>query len=135
MNRFKKELRKHGVKLECDYPYFPFDGIETIVVDSENAIVSTYHLSAGWGKVKVNRDFTIENFRETVRFFSERQIEEYFAPRLEGMLARECREYLRGWCEDHKAVLQGNGEYSYEELCELLIDPWNPVRCLDYLGF
>lgn len=75
------------------------------------------------------------DFRETVRFFSEKQIEEYFAPRLEGMLARECREYIRGWCGDYKAILHGYGEYSCEELCNLLIDPWDPVRCLDYLGF
>lgn len=24
MNRFKKELRKKGVKLECDYPMLPY---------------------------------------------------------------------------------------------------------------
>lgn len=135
MNRFKRELRKHGVKLECDYQFLPYNGIETVVVDSENATVSTCHVSAGWGRMAVRRDFSFENYRETVRFFSKKQIEEYFAPRLEGMLARECREYLCGWCGDYKAVLHGYGEYSCEELCELLIDPWDPVRCLDYLGF
>lgn len=135
MNRFKMELRKHGVKLECDYPFLPYNGIESVVVDSEHAVVSTYHVSAGLGKVKVNREFSFENYRDTVYFFSERQIEEYFAPRLSGMLARECKQYLYEWCDEYKAILHGSGEYSYEELCNLLIDPWNPVRCLDYLGF
>ena len=39
MTRFKKELRKRGVKLECDYPYLPFElvgtTLECVVVNSE----------------------------------------------------------------------------------------------------
>lgn len=48
MNRLKKEIRKKGVKLESDFPFLPFNGIETINVDSENATISEYHVSAGW---------------------------------------------------------------------------------------
>ncbi len=48
MNRLKKEIRKKGVKLESDFPFLPFNGIETIKVDSENATISEYHVSAGW---------------------------------------------------------------------------------------
>lgn len=121
MNRFKKELRKHGVKLECDYPFFPYNGIESVVVDSEHAIVSTYHLSAGWGKVKVNRDFTIENFRETVRFFSERQIEIGFSDNIDGMLVTEIYDYLDGYCHDHK-VICGGKEYTADDLFRILVD-------------
>lgn len=121
MNRFKRELRKHGVKLECDYQFLPYNGIETVVVDSERAIISTCHVSAGWWKIKVNRDFTIENFRETVRFFSERQIEEYFAPRLSGMVTREVRSCLDGFCKDHK-VICGGKEYTADDLFRILVD-------------
>ena len=48
MNRLKKEIRTKGVKLESDFPFLPFNGIETIKVDSENATISEYHVSAGW---------------------------------------------------------------------------------------
>ena len=50
MNRFKKEIRKRGFKLESDYPWMPYDikgsfmkpgyiCLESVTVDSENAIV------------------------------------------------------------------------------------------------
>lgn len=55
MNRFKKELRKHGVKLECDFDYLPCDGIETVVVDAEKATVSLYHNCVGWCVTKFDR--------------------------------------------------------------------------------
>ena len=45
MNRFKEELRKKGVKLECDYPHMPFELIghtlETIIVNSEMCTVTS----------------------------------------------------------------------------------------------
>lgn len=55
MNRFKREVRKHGWKLENDYEYLPFDGIETVVADASTATVSVYHVSAGWMKVSFDR--------------------------------------------------------------------------------
>ena len=49
MNRFKKELRKAGTRLECDYPYLPYDlgsmSIDSIVVNSELCTVTTYYMS------------------------------------------------------------------------------------------
>ena len=47
MNRFKKELRKHGVKLECDYEMLPYERdagfLEGVVVDAEQCkVVSIY---------------------------------------------------------------------------------------------
>lgn len=45
MNRFKKELRKKGVKLECDYPWMPFELIghtlEAIIVNTEMCTVTS----------------------------------------------------------------------------------------------
>lgn len=44
MNRFKKELKKRGVKLENDYPYMPFDfgntALEAVIVDAEKCTLS-----------------------------------------------------------------------------------------------
>ena len=49
MNRFKKELRKQGVKLENDYPWLPFDmgsvTLETVSVNSELCTVTKYFTS------------------------------------------------------------------------------------------
>lgn len=46
MNRFKKELRKAGVKLECDYECLPDpDGIQAVTVNSETAVFAVYHTS------------------------------------------------------------------------------------------
>lgn len=47
MNRFKKELRKKGVKLECDYPYMPYRVgqniyMEDVYVNSEKATVTEF---------------------------------------------------------------------------------------------
>lgn len=64
MNRFKKEIRKRGIKLECDYPYIPYNGLETVIVHSDKAIISEYHVCAGWVKTIVNRDFTTETIME-----------------------------------------------------------------------
>lgn len=60
MNRVKKELRKAGAKLECDYEYLPFNGIETVVVNSEKAEYSIYHVSAGWTTVRLRYDGMLE---------------------------------------------------------------------------
>lgn len=56
MNRFKKEIRKRGVKLECDYPMIPFNGLEAVIVHADEACVSEYHDCAGWCKTYFARD-------------------------------------------------------------------------------
>lgn len=54
MNRFKKEIRKRGFKLESDYLYMPYDikgrfmgpgyiCLDAVIVDSENAIVYRHY--------------------------------------------------------------------------------------------
>ena len=58
--------------------------------------------------------------REVVRFFSVRQIEEFFAPRLEGMFTSEIREWIESYCEFHK-VRCGAYEYAAGDLVQLLI--------------
>ena len=60
MNRFKKELRKAGWKLESDYPYLPYDGVETVVAKAETATLSVYHICAGWGHFQFKRNFDPE---------------------------------------------------------------------------
>ena len=50
MNRFKKELRKKGIKLESDYPWLPFELksggiIEGVKVLTEYGIVEFYFTS------------------------------------------------------------------------------------------
>lgn len=60
MNRVKLEMRKRGVMLEDDYPELPFNGIETVKVDSENAEWSVYHVSAGWSTGRMTRGGKLE---------------------------------------------------------------------------
>lgn len=58
MNRFKKELRKRGYKLEQDFECLPTPGgIEAVTVDAERATWAIYHVSAGWASVEFNRAF------------------------------------------------------------------------------
>ena len=50
MNRFKKELRKRNVMLECDFPYLPYDTskgvtVETVRVNSELCTVTKHYTS------------------------------------------------------------------------------------------
>ena len=45
MNRFKKELKRHGVMLEHDYPYLPYEekggvSLDSVIVNSEKATVT-----------------------------------------------------------------------------------------------
>lgn len=61
MNRLKKEIRRKGVKLELDYPFLPFNGLECVKVDSEKATISEYHVCAGWCVTKICHDLTFEN--------------------------------------------------------------------------
>lgn len=45
MNRLKKELRRRGVKLECDYECLPFEGVQAVTVRSEDATYTIHHTS------------------------------------------------------------------------------------------
>ncbi len=63
MNRFKKEVRRRGVRLECDYEMLPSaEGIETVAVSSEKALVSVYHVSAGWTHIRFDRSMKISEW-------------------------------------------------------------------------
>lgn len=67
MNRFKKELRRKGIKLECDYLWLPFEAdgvfIRAIHVDASkaqcfvftSAMVTRYRMNS-------NGTFTIDSF-------------------------------------------------------------------------
>ena len=55
MNRFKREIRRKGIRLECDYEYLPYNSIETVVVNAEDATIRTYHNCAGWSGTKLAR--------------------------------------------------------------------------------
>lgn len=64
MNRFKKELRKRGYKLEMDYPYLPCPikkgssiEIETVCVDSEKCMLSEWTNVFGWYHRVFTRSF------------------------------------------------------------------------------
>jgi len=56
MNRLKKEFRRIGFRLESDFPYLPFEGVDSVEVDSENAIYKAYHYGYGWLRLKLERD-------------------------------------------------------------------------------
>ena len=43
MNRFKKEIRKKGFKLENDYEMLPLNGIMGVTVDTTNAMIFVYY--------------------------------------------------------------------------------------------
>lgn len=46
MTRFKEELRKAGIKLECDYEALPDpSGIQAVTVDPEKAQFGVHHTS------------------------------------------------------------------------------------------
>lgn len=60
-----------------------------------------------------------EERREVVRFFSERQIEEYFAPRLAGETEDGIRRWLERYCESNKVKCCGI-VYTAEDLVRLL---------------
>lgn len=72
--------------------------------------------------------------RERIYFGSAKQIEDYFAERLVDMSYGEAKRWFMAWCKDHKAVC-GGSEYTAEDLLKVCVDPFDPVRCLPYLGF
>ena len=47
MNRFKKEVRKLGYKLDMDYPCLPYNGIDSAWCNAEKANYYVYHYCMG----------------------------------------------------------------------------------------
>jgi len=47
MNRFEKEVRKQGYKLDMDFPYLPYDGIDSAWCNAEKATYYVYHYGMG----------------------------------------------------------------------------------------
>lgn len=64
MTRVKEEFRKRGIELENDYEFLPCNGVETVQVDAEKAIVSIYHVSAGWTYLEMRRNGYIAIYSE-----------------------------------------------------------------------
>lgn len=65
MNRVKKELRKKGFKLECDYECLPdATGIQAVTVNSEKVIIGIHHtsISTWW---KLTKSGEIEEYNLT----------------------------------------------------------------------
>lgn len=62
MTRVKEEFRKRGMKLENDFEFLPCNGIETVEVDPEHAVLRIYHVSAGWTYCQMQRDGSITVF-------------------------------------------------------------------------
>lgn len=61
MNAFKKYVRSKGVMLENDYECLPSpDGIDTVVVHADKAMVATYHYVVGWVYDTFNRDGSVD---------------------------------------------------------------------------
>ena len=64
MNRYKKELQKHGYKIENDYPYLPYDmGSMTLegvraYIDNASIIVVRCFTSI-IEKAKLDRNFNV----------------------------------------------------------------------------
>lgn len=64
MNRFKKYVRSKGIKLECDYPWLPYDikpyiNIEAVYVNASTATIVTFY-NVGDFHQHINRDGSIE---------------------------------------------------------------------------
>ncbi len=64
MTRFKKEVRKAGYKLNCDYPYLPFNELENVccfVRDgaNEKCIVMCRDYVFGTETIKFDRSLNI----------------------------------------------------------------------------
>lgn len=59
MNRFKKYVRKQGYKLESDYEYLPYKGIEAVIVDASHKCIRTYYNFYGWSYTVFNNDGTV----------------------------------------------------------------------------
>ena len=76
MNRWKKELRKHGYKLECDYPFLPcqpwkncsvtLEGISARIVNDTAQPYIRYIIHTVVGNDIVGLD---NNFQEIFRDF------------------------------------------------------------------
>ena len=64
MNRFKRELRKRGYMLENDYEYLPYNGLETVVADAEQAQMRRFYDCYGWYNVEFDRSMNPHDLEE-----------------------------------------------------------------------
>lgn len=66
MNRFKKEIRKIGYKLENEYPFMPYQSnmptIDSVSVDSENSIININFVT-GTVSIKFDRALIARTMR------------------------------------------------------------------------
>lgn len=58
MNRFKKELRRRGYKLECDYTTLPYKTIEAVQARAESVSYDIFSNTCGWICTRFDRDFS-----------------------------------------------------------------------------
>lgn len=64
MTKYKQELRKHGFRLECDYPFLPYDvngiALEGVSAKIENnKIVVTNFSVVGIAKSIIDKNFNV----------------------------------------------------------------------------
>ena len=64
MNRFTKEVRKRGFKIESDYECLPCGDIDTTWVNAEKAEYYVYHFGLGVITYKFNRDMSYKTIYE-----------------------------------------------------------------------
>lgn len=64
MNRFTKEVRKRGFKIETDYEYLPSGNVEITWVNAEKAECYVYHFGLGVITYKYNRDMSYKTIYE-----------------------------------------------------------------------
>ena len=69
MTRYDKELRKHGYKLECDYPWLPYEvgnitikAVITKIVGNRIVVITCYNIGCSFDLLDsyfniVNSDF------------------------------------------------------------------------------
>ena len=62
MTRFKKEIRKRGFRIEEDYEYLPYNGLEAVIVNSESCTVKYCYNMTDDCLYKFDRDMS---FTET----------------------------------------------------------------------
>lgn len=118
---------KNGVHATGNYVQFDNGNWELEYADSdfEYADDCVYEYEDGSPVPTVKNDY----------FFSERQIEEYFAPRIEGMSNGEIMDFLAGYCREHTVRLCGS-IYGANDLYQLLVGvDYDPTKALEYLGW
>ena len=75
MTRYKEYIRSKGIKLEEDFEYLPFNGVEAVEprIDEESSriVVSVYHVSLGWSRTYIDKHGKVTWTCEVVDFKDE----------------------------------------------------------------